>query len=178
MPQIEVAFDIDANGIVSVSAKDLGTGKEQSIRIESATSLSEDDIQQKIADAEKFAEEDGMRKAKVDLRNQADSIIYQTRRTLKEAEDKISEDDAKPVEEKLSELEDLIMEDGKPKDIESIDEAAIQSKVKELEESALLAINREAAAAQMESEQAVDEASDDGNEVVDADFEVVDEEES
>ncbi len=180
MPQIEVAFDIDANGIVSVSAKDLGTGKEQSIRIESATSLSEDDIQQKIADAEKFAEEDGMRKAKVDLRNQADSIIYQTRRTLKEAEDKISEDDAKPVEEKLSELEDLIMEDGKPKDIESIDEAAIQSKVKELEESmhAISAMLYEAAAAQMESEQAVDEASDDGNEVVDADFEVVDEEES
>ncbi len=64
MPQIEVAFDIDANGIVSVSAKDLGTGKEQSIRIQSATSLSEDEIQQKITDAEKFAEEDGLRKAK------------------------------------------------------------------------------------------------------------------
>ncbi|MDP6098883.1 MAG: molecular chaperone DnaK, partial [Candidatus Thalassarchaeaceae archaeon] len=135
MPQIEVAFDIDANGIVSVSAKDLGTGKEQSIRIQSTTSLSEDEIEQKIADAEKFAEEDGLRKAKVDLRNQSDSIIYQTRRTLKEAEDKISDDDAKPVEEKLSELEDLIMEDGKPKDIEDIDEEAIQSKVKELEES-------------------------------------------
>ena len=180
MPQIEVAFDIDANGIVSVSAKDLGTGKEQSIRIQSATSLSEDEIQQKIADAEKFAEEDGLRKAKVDLRNQADSIIYQTRRTLKEAEDKISEEDGKPVEEKLSELEDLIMEDGKPKDIESIDEAAIQAKVKELEESmhAISAMLYEAAAAQMESEQAAEEASADGNEVVDADFEVVDEEEN
>ena len=180
MPQIEVAFDIDANGIVSVSAKDLGTGKEQSIRIQSATSLSEDEIQQKIADAEKFAEEDGLKKAKVDLRNQADSIIYQTRRTLKEAEDKISEEDGKPVEEKLSELEDLIMEDGKPKDIDSIDEAAIQAKVKELEESmhAISAMLYEAAAAQMESEQAAEEASADGNEVVDADFEVVDEEEN
>ncbi|DAC48694.1 MAG TPA: molecular chaperone DnaK [Candidatus Thalassarchaeaceae archaeon] len=180
MPQIEVAFDIDANGIVSVSAKDLGTGKEQSIRIQSATSLSEDEIQQKIADAEKFAEEDGLRKAKVDLRNQADSIIYQTRRTLKEAEDKISEDDAKPVEEKLSELEDLIMEDGKPKNIEDIDEESIQSKVKELEESmhAISAKLYEAASAQMESEQAVEEVDDDGNEVVDADFEVVDEEDN
>jgi molecular chaperone DnaK len=180
MPQIEVAFDIDANGIVSVSAKDLGTGKEQSIRIQSTTSLSEDEIEQKIADAEKFAEEDGLRKAKVDLRNQADSIIYQTRRTLKEAEDKITDDDAKPVEEKLSELEDLIMEDGKPKDIEDIDEESIQSKVKELEESmhAISAKLYEAASAQMESEQATEEVDDDGNEVVDADFEVVDEEDN
>jgi len=180
MPQIEVAFDIDANGIVSVSAKDLGTGKEQSIRIQSTTSLSEDEIEQKIADAEKFAEEDGLRKAKVDLRNQADSIIYQTRRTLKEAEDKITDDDAKPVEEKLSELEDLIMEDGKPKDIEDIEEESIQSKVKELEESmhAISAKLYEAASAQMESEQATEEVDDDGNEVVDADFEVVDEEDN
>ena len=180
MPQIEVAFDIDANGIVSVSAKDLGTGKEQSIRIQSATSLSEDEIQQKITDAEKFAEEDGLRKAKVDLRNQADSIIYQTRRTLKEAEDKIGDEDAKPVEEKLSELEDLIMDDGKPKDIEDIDEDEIQSKVKELEESmhAISAKLYEAASAQMESEQAAEEVDADGNEVVDADFEVVDEEEN
>ena len=180
MPQIEVAFDIDANGIVSVSAKDLGTGKEQSIRIQSTTSLSEDEIELKIADAEKFAEEDGLRKAKVDLRNQADSIIYQTRRTLKEAEDKITDDDAKPVEEKLSELEDLIMEDGKPKDIEDIEEESIQSKVKELEESmhAISAKLYEAASAQMESEQATEEVDDDGNEVVDADFEVVDEEDN
>ena len=69
MPQVEVAFDIDANGIVSVSAKDMGTGKEQSIRIESTTSLSEDDIQTKIAEAEQFAEEDSRKKATVELRN-------------------------------------------------------------------------------------------------------------
>ena len=180
MPQIEVAFDIDANGIVSVSAKDLGTGKEQSIRIESATSLSEDEIQQKIADAEKFAEEDSSRKGKVEIRNSADSIIYQTRRTLKEAEDKITDEDKEPVEEKLTELEDLIVEDGKPKEIEDIDEAAIQTKVKELEEAmhAISAKLYEAASAQMESEEAAEEASADGNDVVDADFEVVDEEEN
>jgi molecular chaperone DnaK len=178
MPQIEVAFDIDANGIVSVSAKDLGTGKEQSIRIESATSLSEDEIQQKIADAEKFAEEDSSRKGKVEIRNSADSIIYQTRRTLKEAEDKITDEDKEPVEEKLTELEDLIVEDGKPKEIEDIDEAAIQTKVKELEEAmhAISAKLYEAASAQMESEEAAEEASADGNDVVDADFEVVDDE--
>jgi molecular chaperone DnaK len=180
MPQIEVAFDIDANGIVSVSAKDLGTGKEQSIRIESATSLSEDEIQQKIADAEKFAEEDSSRKGKVEIRNSADSIIYQTRRTLKEAEDKITDEDKEPVEEKLTELEDLIVDDGKPKEIEDIDEAAIQTKVKELEEAmhAISAKLYEAASAQMESEEAAEEASADGNDVVDADFEVVDEEEN
>nr|MCS5527115.1 Hsp70 family protein [Candidatus Poseidoniales archaeon] len=178
MPQIEVAFDIDANGIVSVSAKDLGTGKEQSIRIESATSLSEDEIQQKIADAEKFAEEDSSRKGKVEIRNSADSIIYQTRRTLKEAEDKITEEDKEPVEEKLTELEDLIVEDGKPKEIEDIDEAAIQAKVKELEEAmhAISAKLYEAASAQMETEEAAEEATADGNDVVDADFEVVDDE--
>jgi len=180
MPQIEVAFDIDANGIVSVSAKDLGTGKEQSIRIESATSLSEEEIQQKIADAEKFAEEDSSRKGKVEIRNSADSIIYQTRRTLKEAEDKITDEDKEPVEEKLTELEDLIVEDGTPKEIDDIDEEAIQAKVKELEEAmhAISAKLYEAASAQMESEEAAEEASADGNDVVDADFEVVDEEEN
>ena len=83
IPKIEVTFDIDANGIVSVSAKDMGTGKEQSIRIESATSLSEDEIQQKISEAEQFASEDEDRQKKVELRNTADNIVYQTRRTLK-----------------------------------------------------------------------------------------------
>ncbi len=177
MPQIEVAFDIDANGIVNVSAKDLGTGKEQSIRIESATSLSEDEINQKIADAEKFADEDKARKEKVEIRNQADSIIYQTRRTLKEAEDKLSSDDTQPVEEKLTELEGLITADDKPIPDEEIDTEAIQAKVKELEESmhAISAKLYEAAAASMEAEQAAEDMAENGNDVVDADFEVVDE---
>jgi len=82
-PQIEVTFDIDANGIVNVSAKDMGTGKEQSVKIEAQTSLSEDEIQSKIEEAEKFAEEDQLRKAKVELRNMADQVVYQTRRTLR-----------------------------------------------------------------------------------------------
>jgi molecular chaperone DnaK len=178
MPQVEVAFDIDANGIVSVSAKDMGTGKEQSIRIESSTSLSEDDIQTKIAEAEQFAEEDSRKKAKVELRNQADSIIYQTRRTLKEADDKLDEEDVKPVEEKLDELEELIIKDGTPIPMDEIDDAAIQTKVKELEESmhAISAKLYEAASAQMEADEAAEEMTEEGNEVVDADFEVVDDE--
>jgi len=179
MPKVEVTFDIDANGIVNVAAKDMGTGKEQQIRIESQTSLSEDDIQKKIADAEQFAEEDSRRKGKVELRNQADSIIYQTRRTLKEAEDKIDESDVEPIEAKLVELEELIAKDGEALDIDDIDEAAIQAKVKELEESmhAISAKLYEAAAANMEQEQAEQQAEEDTDgDVVEADFEVLDDE--
>ncbi len=179
MPKVEVTFDIDANGIVNVAAKDMGTGKEQQIRIESQTSLSEDDIQKKISEAEQFAEEDSRRKGKVELRNQADSIIYQTRRTLKEAEDKIDESDVEPVEAKLVELEELIAKDGEPLDIDDIDEAAIQAKVKELEESmhAISAKLYEAAAANMEQEQAEQQAEEDTDgDVVEADFEVLDDE--
>ena len=179
MPKVEVTFDIDANGIVNVAAKDMGTGKEQQIRIESQTSLSEDDIQKKIAEAEQFAEEDSRRKGKVELRNQADSIIYQTRRTLKEAEDKIDESDVEPIEAKLVELEELIAKDGEALDIDDIDEAAIQAKVKELEESmhAISAKLYEAAAANMEQEQAEQQAEEDTDgDVVEADFEVLDDE--
>ena len=179
MPKVEVTFDIDANGIVNVAAKDMGTGKEQQIRIESQTSLSEDDIQKKISEAEQFAEEDSRRKGKVELRNQADSIIYQTRRTLKEAEDKIDESDVEPIEAKLVELEELIAKDGEPLDIDDIDEAAIQAKVKELEESmhAISAKLYEAAAANMEQEQAEQQAeADTDGDVVEADFEVLDDE--
>jgi len=177
IPQIEVTFDIDANGIVNVSAKDLGTGKEQSIKIESQTSLSEDEIQQKISEAEEFAEDDKRRKARVELRNQADSIVYQTRRTIEEAEDKLSEEDSAPVLAKVDELEALIRNDDAPIADDDLDEAAIQSKVKELEESmhAISAKLYEAAAAAMETEQQEDEATDDG--VVDANFEVVEDDE-
>ena len=134
IPQIEVTFDIDANGIVNVSAKDLGTGTEQSIKIESQTSLSEDEIQSKISEAEEFAEEDKRRKARVDLRNQADSIVYQTRKMMEDSGEKLSDDDKAPVNEKLDELEALIMNEGQPIDFEELDEAAIQAKMAELEE--------------------------------------------
>ena len=182
VPQVEVTFDIDANGIVNVSAKDMGTGKEQSIKIESQTSLSEDEIQAKIAEAESFAEEDKRRKAKIELRNMADQIVYQTRRTLDENEDKLDASDLEPVREKLTELEALVQDDeGKPIDDEAMDEAAIQAKVKEVEESmhAISSKLYEAAAAEMaEAENSEDDGSInvEGDDVVDADFEVVDEE--
>ena len=175
-PQIEVTFDIDANGIVSVSAKDLGTGKEQSIKIESSTSLSEDDIQAKIAEAEEFAEADKERKAKVELRNMADQIVYQTRKTLDEASDKLDDEETAPVLEKLEELEKLVQdEDGKPLAIDDVDSDAIQAKVGEVEQSmhAISAKLYEAAASEMENQTA--ESGDDDDDVVDADFEVVDE---
>tara|TARA_Y100000588_G_scaffold96617_2_gene104679 strand:+ start:3392 stop:5272 length:1881 start_codon:yes stop_codon:yes gene_type:complete len=175
IPQIEVTFDIDANGIVNVSAKDLGTGTEQSIKIESQTSLSEDEIKQKIEDAEKFAEEDKRRKAKVEMRNAADSVVYQTRKMIEENDDKLTDDDTKPVLEKLDELESLIVKDETPIPLEDIDEAAIQTKMTELEQSMHAVSTKlyEAAAAEMAEQQEVAEDDDD---VVDADFEVVDSE--
>ena len=176
IPQIEVTFDIDENGIVNVSAKDLGTGTEQSIKIESQTSLSEDEIQSKIAEAEEFAEEDKRRKARVDLRNQADSIVYQTRKMMEDSGDKLSDDDKAPVNEKLDELEGLIMNEGEPIDFEELDEAAIQAKMGELEEVMHGVSTKlyEAAAAEMAEQQAANEAGADGDGVVEADFEVVD----
>tara|TARA_Y100001936_G_scaffold204799_1_gene208415 strand:- start:8704 stop:10590 length:1887 start_codon:yes stop_codon:yes gene_type:complete len=176
IPQIEVTFDIDANGIVNVSAKDLGTGTEQSIKIESQTSLSEDEIQSKIAEAEEFAEEDKRRKARVDLRNQADSIVYQTRKMMEDSGEKLSDDDKAPVNEKLDELEALIMDEGQPIDFEELDEAAIQAKMGELEEVMHGVSTKlyEAAAAEMAEQQAANEAAADGDGVVEADFEVVD----
>jgi molecular chaperone DnaK len=181
IPKIEVTFDIDANGIVSVSAKDMGTGKEQSIRIESATSLSEDEIQQKISEAEQFAAEDEERQKKVELRNTADNIVYQTRRTLKEAGDKLEGEDTSAVEDKLTELEAMIRTDDGPVADEDLDDEAIQAKVQELEE-AMHGISSklyEAAAANMAEEEGGDHTGMDGaDDVVDADFEVVDDDDS
>ena len=176
IPQIEVTFDIDANGIVNVSAKDLGTGKEQKITIESQTSLSEDEIKAKIAEAEEFAEEDRKRKSRVELKNQAESIVYQTRKTIDDAGDKLDESDTAPVLEKLDEVEALITIDGNPIDADDIDEAAVQSKIGELESlmQAMSVKLYEAAAKDMQE----DQEKDDDEGVYEADFEVVDDDES
>ena len=176
IPQIEVTFDIDANGIVNVSAKDLGTGKEQKITIESQTSLSEDEIKAKIAEAEEFAEEDRKRKARVELKNQAESIVYQTRKTIEDAGDKLDESDTAPVLEKLDEVEALIIIDGNPIDADDIDEAAVQSKIGELESlmQTMSVKLYEAAAKDMQE----DQQKDDDEGVYEADFEVVDDDES
>ncbi len=104
VPQIEVTFDIDANGILTVRAKDKATGKEQHITIKDSTSLSSEEIERMRQEAEKYAEEDRKRKELIELRNQADNLIYTTEKTLKEAGDKISESDKKEIEEKINAL--------------------------------------------------------------------------
>ncbi len=178
IPQIEVTFDIDANGIVNVSAKDLGTGTEQSIKIESQTSLSEEEIAQKIADAEKFATEDKLRRAGIDLLNTADGVVYQTKRMLEEAAEKVKDLDSDAIHAKLDDLKKLITkEDGEtPIEVDDIDEAAIQAKMKEVEEEMHEISTKmyEAAAAEMAEQQAAEEGEED---VVEADFEVVDSDE-
>jgi len=173
VPQVEVTFDIDANGIVNVSAKDLGTGTEQSIKIESQTSLSEDEIKQKISDAEEFAEEDKRKKARVELRNTADSIVYQTRRTIDETKEKLSDEVVTPVLDKLKELESLIFTDEKPVSDDDLDETSIQSRIQELEElmHSLSSKLYEAASAEVSEEE---NESDEEGDVVEADFEVLD----
>ena len=177
LPQIEVTFDIDANGIVDVSAKDLGTGTEQSIKIESQTSLSENDIKQKISDAEEFAEDDKRRKTRVELRNTADSIVYQTRRTIDETKEKLSEEVVTPVLDKLKELESLITKEDKPVSDDDLDEIGIQSRIQELEELMhnLSSKLYEAASAEMSDDEGAETAEDNGD-VVEADFEVLDSE--
>ena len=116
VPQIEVTFDIDANGIVNVSAKDLGTGKEQHITITSSTNMSKEDIDKAVKEAEQFAAEDAKRKEEVDVRNQADQVIYQTEKALEDAKDKIDANDKATVEAAINKLKDAM----KGTDIEAI----------------------------------------------------------
>jgi molecular chaperone DnaK len=111
MPQIEVTFDIDANGIVNVSAKDLGTGKEQSMTITGGTKLADDEIKRMMDDAEAHADEDRKRRESVEARNQADGVIYQTEKSLKEHGDKLDEADRKLVEDALSTAKEALAGD-------------------------------------------------------------------
>ena len=111
IPQIEVTFDIDANGIVNVSAKDLGTGKEQNITITASANLSKDDIEKAIKEAEKFAEEDAKRKDEVDTRNHADQMIYQSEKTLDEMGDKIEADDKSKITDAIENVKTAVKSD-------------------------------------------------------------------
>jgi molecular chaperone DnaK len=119
VPQIEVTFDLDANGILNVSAKDKASGKEQSIRIEASSGLSEDEVEKMKQEAEKHAEEDKKKKEGVEAKNTAETLIFTTEKSLKEAGDKISEDKKKPVEEKIEALKKV--KDGD--DVEAIKKA-------------------------------------------------------
>ncbi len=108
IPQIEVAFDIDANGILNVSAKDLGTGKQQSIEIKSSSGLSEDEVENMAKDAESHAEEDKKKREVVDLKNQADQLVYSTEKTLKEHGDKVSADVRSNIENAVNNLKEAV----------------------------------------------------------------------
>ena len=113
IPQIEVTFDIDANGIVNVSAKDLGTGKEQKIQIQNSTSMSKDDIDKAVKEAEQFAAEDKKRREEVDAKNEAENLAYQAEKLVNESGDKISEDEKNSINTKVAALKDAISKSDK-----------------------------------------------------------------
>ncbi|MBR4287554.1 MAG: Hsp70 family protein, partial [Clostridia bacterium] len=131
-PQIEVTFDIDANGIVHVSAKDLGTGKEQSISITSSTNMSKDDIDRAVREAEQFAEEDKKRKEEVDLRNGADQMVFQCEKLLADSGDKFDEADKTEINAKIDDLKAALKGDN-IEDIKAKQEA-LQNKFYEISE--------------------------------------------
>ena len=168
LPQIDVTFDIDANGIVNVSAKDKGTGKEQQIRIQASGGLSDEDIDQMVKDAEAHASEDKKRRELIELRNGADSLIYSTEKNLSEHGDKIEEADKTQIEADVAALkQSLEGEDGE--NIKAKTEALSQSSMK-LGEAIYKATQEDAAATDAPMG---DDAPADEN-VVDADFEEVD----
>ncbi len=170
IPQIEVTFDIDANGIVHVSAKDRATNKEQSITITGESKLSKDDIEQMVKDAEAHAEEDAQRREEAEIRNGADSLVYQTEKLLREQGDSLDDSETKPVEEALAELKTVIAGD----DIE-----AIKDKTEALLGASQAVSTKLYEQAAAESEGG-DAASDDGgdDDVVDAEIVEDDEDES
>ena len=130
-PQIEVAFDIDANGIVSVSAKDKGTGKEQKIQIQASGGLTEEEIQKMVKEAEANKEEDKKKREAIDARNQADSIIFSTEKSLKEHGDKVTEEEKKAIETGISDLKkSLENADANTEEIKKKTQDLIQSSMK------------------------------------------------
>lgn len=167
VPQIEVTFDIDANGIVNVSAKDLGTGKEQHITITSSTNLNEEEIEKKVKEAEMYAQEDAKKKDLIEAKNNADSMIYQSENTLKDVEGKISDADKTKIEDAIKGLKDV-------KDGEDLE--AIKSKTEELTQ-AFYAISEEIYKQQGAQGQAGATDAKQNDDVVDADYEVVDDDE-
>lgn len=167
VPQIEVTFDIDANGIVNVSAKDLGSGKEQKITITASTKLSEDEINEKIKEAEKFAEEDKKKKEVIEVKNNAESLIYQTEKSLKDLGDKVTEDEKNNINSKIEELKKLL---------EGEDIPAIKSKTDELTQD-FYKVSQNLYDTNNGEGQSANEGQENNknDDVVDGDYEVVDE---
>ncbi len=172
IPQIEVTFDIDANGIVNVSAKDRGTGQEQKITISGSTALSDDEVDRMVSDADAHAEEDAKRKAEVEARNTADTLVYATEKTLKDLGDKVPEDTKTAVEEALEASRTALAGDDVD-EIKSTTEKLQEVSYKLAEVVYSAAQEADAAAAGAEGAEGGEPAED----VVDAEYEVVDEDE-
>ena len=170
VPQVEVTFDIDANGIVNVSAKDKGTGKEQQIRIQASGGLSDDDIEQMVQDAEKFADEDKKRRESAEVKNQADSLVHATEKQLEEHGDKIDSGLKDEIEKGVAELKTAI---------ESDDVDEMKAKSEALTQHAMkmgqAIYEQQQAEGAAEGGDDADTASSDDEEVVDAEFSEVDE---
>jgi molecular chaperone DnaK len=164
VPQIEVTFDIDANGIVNVSAKDLGTGKEQNITITSSSNMSKEDIDKAVKEAEQFASEDKAKKDEADARNAADQMVYQSEKTLADLGDKVTAEEKAPIESAIADLKEKL----KGNDVEAIKKAT------ETVTQAFYAISEKLYQQQpQDGAGAAQQAAPDDN-VVDADYEVVD----
>lgn len=186
IPQIEVSFDIDANGIVHVSAKDLGTGKEQKIKIESSSGLSEDEINNMVKDAESHEEEDKATKELVQARNEADQAVYTTEKSLKEYGDKIDEEDKKKIEAGLEKVKSVMTAEDAKTIKDAIEELMTAShklaeevyKQTQAEGAAQGTASPDGSAPEGDSADSADaDPGSDSGEAVDADFEVVDDDE-
>lgn len=169
IPQIEVTFDIDANGIVNVSAKDLGTGKTQNVVIQSSTHMSDEEIEKAVKEAEKFAEEDKRKKEEVEVKNTADSTIYQIEKSMKDLGDKITADEKKAVEDAITNLKGKM----ESTDVEAIRQAteAVNSAFHPIAEKLYQQSAQEGEGAGPDQGPSGTSSNDD---VVDADYEVVD----
>jgi molecular chaperone DnaK len=187
VPQIEVSFDIDANGIVHVSAKDLGTGKEQSIKIQSSSGLSDEEIEKMVKDAEAHADEDKKKEELIKARNEADQLVYTTEKTLKEHGDKVSADEKKVIEDKIEALKNVLVSES-AEEINKAKDDLIKSSHKLAEEMYKQAAEQQQAAGpgahgtetggptDTSGDQTGQANSVDEGGAVDADFEVVEEE--
>lgn len=172
VPQIEVTFDIDANGIINVSAKDKGTGKEQAITITSSTKLSDEEIEQKVKEAEMNAEADKAKQEEIQVRNDADSMIYTAEKTLEDLKDQISDDEKSNIEGLVKDLRDVVSGD----DIAAIKEKteALTKAVQEIGAKIYQQAQAEQAA-QQQAAGAEEQPKDDDDDTIDADFKVKDE---
>ena len=170
VPQIEVTFDIDANGILNVSAKDKATGKEQSIVIKASSGLSDEEIDKMVADAEAHAEEDAKFNELITARNQADGLIHGIEKAMRDLGDKVSDDEKKPIDDAIAELREAL---------ESDDKDDIEAKTQKLSEASAPVMEKaysqsgEAEGGAEDGEQTKQSSQDDSDDVVDADFEEV-----